>query len=358
MRKKRTEIANPDFSNTFHITFRCVRQERLLEGYVKFNGKNHKRKQILLMRIQAPAAAFAIDVIRVSIMGNHVHLELRNRPDLVKQMSDFEVARRYLMIHPGYCQATSDFRGTDPDQPTLEDVQKLSEDKKKIAKYRKVLSSISRFMQSLNFYTSKFFNLTDKTFGAFWEARYKLKVLLDELSILLCAFYIDLNPIRAHLHLTIETSEFSSAYYQVRAADLLQREPGIELSRLPNAFLTPVTISPNEEDRMKSSVANRASDFGFTDMTSEEYLMALDLMGRILSEKHKGAIPDSVPPIFKRLNLDWNSAAMLIKSYEQLFGFFVGTKESLDAKAKELKCGTLRCPAIRQGHLPGAKAKK
>lgn len=376
MRKKRTEIANPDYCNTFHITMRCIRKGYLLGDDLRekhrkrgkhgkqaklgkrINGIALKRQQIVIDRIRALAAAFAVDVIRVSIMGNHLHLELRNRPDLVKLMSDEEVARRYLMIYPGYCQATSDARGTDPDMPTEEDVQKLAEDKKKIAEYRRVLSSISRFMQSLNFYVAKYFNLVDEKCGAFWESRYKLKLLLDDLSILLCAFYIDLNPIRANLHLTIETSEYTSAYYQIRAANLLRVDPEMDLSKLPNAFLTPVTISPNEQDRLKSSVTTRASDFGFTHMTSEEYLVALDLMGRILSNKHKGAIPDSVPPIFQRLNLNWDSVAKLVQSYEELFGFFVGTKESLDAKAKELKCGTLRCSAISKGRLPGGKTKK
>lgn len=358
MRKKRTEIANPNFSNTFHITIRCVRKGFLLGDDKPTRNKAAKRRLIVLMRVAALAAAYAVDVIRVSIMGNHIHLELRNRPDLVKLMSDEEVARRYLMIYPGYCQATADARKTNPDKPTEEDVLKLAADKKKIKEYRSVLSSISRFMQSLNFYTAKYFNLVDNMSGAFWESRYKLKLLLDELSILLCAFYIDLNPIRARMHLRIEESEFTSAYYQVRAALILTREPGFDLSKLPNAFLTPVTISPNEEDRMRSSVRNRASDFGFTSMTSEEYLMALDLMGRIITKKDTGGIPESVPPIFERLNLSWDSVVQLVNAYEELFGFFVGTRESLDAKAKELQSGRLRCPAVRQGLMPSPKVEK
>lgn len=357
MRKKRTEIANPLYSNTFHITNRCVRKEFLLGDDKSMRGKVRKRRQVVLRRVEALAAAYSIDVLRVSFMENHVHLELRNRPDLVELMSDVEVARRYLMIYPGYCQATADARKTNPDKPTEEDVQKLAADKKKIKEYRSVLSSISRFMQSLNFYTSKYFNLVDDISGAFWESRYKLKLLLDDLSILLCALYIDLNPIRAGMHFQIEDSEFTSAFYQLCADVILSGDPEFDPSKLPNAFLTPVTISPNEADRMRSSLSNRSSDFGFTEMTSKEYLMVLDLMGRIITKKGTGGIPDSVPPIFERLNLNWDSVVQLVNAYEELFCFFVGTRESLDAKAKELKSGKLRCPAVRQGLMPSAKTK-
>lgn len=357
MRKKRTQVANPDFVNTFHITVRCVRKNHLLDDGKPIKGRALKRRRVVFDRIEALAQAYAIDIIRISIMDSHLHLELRNRPDLVMLMSDKEVARRYLMIYPGYCQATADAKGTDPDQPTEEDVEELAKDKKKIAEYRRVLSSISRFMQSLNFYTSRFFNIVDRMAGAFWESRYKLKLLLDDLSILLCAIYIDLNPIRANMHMKIEDSEYTSAYYQIRASAILRLYPNIDPSRLPNAFLTPVSISPNEEDRMRSSVSNRASDFGFTDLTNEEYLMVLDLLGRIITKKGTGAISADLPPIFERLNLNWDSVERLVTAYEELFGFFVGTSDSLEAKARELKCGKLQCPAVRQGLLPSARSK-
>lgn len=351
MRKNRTVIANPAFPATFHITDRCVRQDFLL-GDGKTARKTEKsRRYVILKRLKTLASAYAIDILRFALMDNHMHVELRNRPDLVQQMSDLEVARRTLIIFPGYCQANADAKRKRMPKPTAEDIQKLAEDKQRIREMRTNLSSVSSFMKSLKFYTSRYFNLVDGKRGAFWESRYNIKVLLDDLSILLCALYIDLNPIRAGMALTPETSIFTSAFYQILAARMLAKSPAVKRARLPDSFLPPVKISPHEADRLKSSLATRASDFGFTDMTSQEYLMLLDLMGRIVTKKHNGAIPNDLPPIFERMNLNWDNFVHLVNAYETLFCCYVGTKESLDNKARELNGRKIRCPAVDLGLL-------
>ena len=62
------------------------------------------------------------------------------------------------------------------------------------------------------------FNKEDNELGKFWQARFRAVRLLDETAILACAAYVDLNPIRAAMAETIETSDFTSA--QKRANDL------------------------------------------------------------------------------------------------------------------------------------------
>jgi hypothetical protein len=42
----------------------------------------------------------AIDVLDYAILGNHLHVVLRNRPDIVSTWSDAEVARRWWFVCP------------------------------------------------------------------------------------------------------------------------------------------------------------------------------------------------------------------------------------------------------------------
>ena len=53
-------------------------------------------------------------------------------------------------------------------------------------------------------------NQEDAEVGKFWQSRYRAVRLPDEESVLACAGYVDLNPIRAALAQTLETSDLTS----------------------------------------------------------------------------------------------------------------------------------------------------
>ena len=90
----------PEEMAIVHVVNRSVRRVFLM-GEDRYSGINYDyRKAWIERRIEQLAAYFGIDLLGFSIMSNHVHLLLRQRPDVVRSWSDTEVARRWLLLCP------------------------------------------------------------------------------------------------------------------------------------------------------------------------------------------------------------------------------------------------------------------
>jgi hypothetical protein len=112
-RLARAGVFDPLVVSVFHCINRCVRRAFLC-GFDPLSGRNFDlRKKWLEDRLRFLAGRFGIDGIGCSILSNHVHLVLRNRPDEVAHWSDPEVARRWLWLCPQ--RKTADGR---PEEPT------------------------------------------------------------------------------------------------------------------------------------------------------------------------------------------------------------------------------------------------
>ncbi len=73
-----------------------------LAGLDDETGKDFTyRREWIRQRLEKLASVFAIDVLTYAILSNHLHVVIRNRPDVVKTWSDKEVALRWLQIFPG-----------------------------------------------------------------------------------------------------------------------------------------------------------------------------------------------------------------------------------------------------------------
>ena len=87
--------------------------------------------------MEALASVFAVDVLAYAVLSNHLHVILRNRPDVVRQWSDQEVAIRWLRVFPG--KRLEEHLA----EPTDHDVQTLIRDTERMEVIRSRMSDIS-----------------------------------------------------------------------------------------------------------------------------------------------------------------------------------------------------------------------
>ena len=323
----------------YHCVNRCVRRA-VLCGKDPLTGKNHEhRKEWIRDRLELLAGIFAIDVGWYTVMSNHLHLVLRNRPDIVKQWSDEEVARRWWRLHP---------QRKNPDgtaaRPTRQELDMLMSDPRQMRVYRRRLSSISWLMKCLCEKIARMANKEDGCTGRFWQGRFGVQKLLDDAAILACGVYVDLNPIRAGIAKTPETSPYTSAYDRI--GDLQGRHGGrgdnasLPSSQLRSAavpssrsgWLVPIQLRPGQE----RGSARRASNKGLLPISLRSYLNLLDWTGRQICRGKQGAIPSELAPIFERTGMASASSGWLelVQEFGRRFHRAVGHRFRLEQEAE------------------------
>jgi len=170
-----------------HAVQRCVRRA-FLAGIDPVSGKDFSfRREWIRRRMEALASVFGIDVLTYAVMSNHIHLILRNRPDVVAQWSDEQVAIRWLRVFPG--RRLEEHLA----EPTQNDVQMLVNQPERLALIRQRLSDISWFMRALSEPIARMANRQEECTGRFWEGRFKALRIVDEAGLLACAMYVQEN---------------------------------------------------------------------------------------------------------------------------------------------------------------------
>ena len=348
-RQARGEYVNPEEVQILHLVNRCVRRAYLC-GKDPYTGQSFEhRREWIRKRLEFLASVFGIDCLTYTVMSNHIHLILRSRPDIVREWSDKEVACRWLRLFP-----TRREKDGSPADPEDFEVSMITSDKKKLAEIRRRLSDASWWMRCTAENIARRSNKEDQCTGRFWEGRYKAQVILDEASLLACAAYVDLNPVRAAMAKTPEESEFTGA--KDRIDDLAQRatqskgthEWERSRRREKSGWLSPLEINERTDPAGTdaSPVARRASLKGFLSMSLADYLALLDWTGRQLRRKKRGVIPDHLAPILERIGLDPDCWCELVQKFGKLFKRAAGKAESLADEAAR------RC--IDYMHAPGA----
>jgi hypothetical protein len=357
-RLARAEVFAADEIAILHVMNRTVRRCYLL-GDDPLTGKNYDhRKAWMEDELQHLALHFGIDLLCYSILSNHFHLILRSRPDVVATWDDAEVARRWMMLCPK--RRTSDKQ---PAEPTAKELQMILKNPATLREIRTRLSDISWWMQLLCQKIGRRANNDDQERGKFWQARYRAVRLLDEAAILACAAYVDLNPIRAALAETIETSPYTSA--QQRALELQRQTTshsmnthGSDNGHSQNAAqhsplkaiaqsLSPVCLSEDGSGvgPCVHTGGKRASDKGFLRLSTAEYLELLDWTARQMRSDKRGATPASAAPLFERLGIDERSWCELTKNFGRLFSSVAGKPTVIDGTRSRKRGQRYNIPA-------------
>lgn len=143
-------------------------------------------------------------------MNNHYHIVLHVDPSAVQDLSDEEVAKRWLTAFPG--------RLNHDDSPQVAEwlTQAITGRPERVAELRKRLGSLSWFMKALNEPIARRANREDNCKGKFWESRFKCQALLEDHAVLSCMAYVDLNPARAAMCDTLAESDHTTIQRRLR----------------------------------------------------------------------------------------------------------------------------------------------
>ena len=332
---------------------RCVRQAFLCGEKVE-----HRREWVREV-MKAASGAFAIEMLAYAVMHNHLHLVLRTTPNLVADWSDAEVIARWAWAHP---RLGSD--GTVIPWSAV-DLAARAADATWISTARLRLRSLSWFMKCVKERLARQANREDGCTGHFWEGRFKSIPLLDQPAIIACMVYVDLNPIRATIATTPETSDFTSVQERIRAREAVQQAKAF-LEHVETPALVPslrVHAEPTRENASEGSegvlwISPIASGTVHKDssfrLTLDDYLTLVDHTGRIVRSDKRGAISAHLAPILNRLNLDLTAWLDLMHSGGSFHGGAFGhlaarTTEALRRGVKwvvDVTHGLYRSPAI------------
>ena len=263
----------------------------------------------------------------------------------MQSWDDTEVARRWLTLCPH--RKTPDGKPLPPSEPELNSIRRCPV---RLAEIRGRLSNISWWMRLLCQRVAQRANREDEQTGRFFQDRYRAVRLIDEESLLACAAYVDLNPIRAAMAQTLESSDHTSVQRRIEAMAAQPTAGGVarptpestdcpdspassHTDRPADAFLSPLTINEAADPigPCPSVTAERCSDKGFLSLPLVEYLELLDWTARQVVPGKRGSTAASVPWVLRRLGLEPSSWCELVSDFGKLFSTVAGHPRRVDA---------------------------
>ena len=229
---------------------------------------------------------FGIDLLAYAIMSNHYHVVVRLHGTATSHWSDEEVKNRWGKV----------FSLPDtvlPEHTTI---------------WRERLCSLSWFMRCLNEPLARFANQEDKCKGRFWEGRFRCQALLDDSALIRCMAYVDLNPIRAAVSSTPETSSHTSVHARI-----------------------------HNRDKHLAPFENKGARSAYTiPIGQQDYLQLIDWTGRQIRLEKRGHIPSVLPLILDRLSIEGNHWIDEMQHYGKWYYRAVGSVQTMENYCQHL----------------------
>lgn len=296
----------------YHVIGKCVRHAWLW-GINDASGKDYShRKAWVLKRLELLSQVFAVDVCAYAVLSNHFHLVIHIDQKRALSWTAADVVERWSQLF-SIPDLVKDWLAGESTPAERQHAEKL------IEQWRSHLYSISWFMRCFREPLARRANIEDQVTGHFWTARFKSQALLDEKGLLTAMAYVDLNPIRAGIAATPETSDYTSIQARIeavmRASNPVESPPATSIELLPFA-----------DEHLESP---------HLPFTLKDYLALVDWSGRqIRRDKCSGHIAAEQPPIFNRLKIDDEAWQRMMVANGNRFGRAIGPLDRLRTHAK------------------------
>ena len=320
MPKARKTLISLEDTPYYHCVSRCVRRSFLC-GEDKLTGANYEhRRQWVEKRLITLSSVFAIDLCAYAVMSNHTHIVLRVNQSKAESWTTHQVIDRWHQLYAGNYLSQRFMAGQTLSAAEIKQLNVF------VQVWRERLFSISWFMRNLNEHIARQANREDNCTGRFWEGRFKSQALLDDKALAACMAYVDLNPIRACMADTPETSDYTSVRERIKCAQEAEKIHQPE-------HLLPFVGNPrkNMPDGLPFELSN--------------YLALVDWTGKMCRDDKRGAINQDLPPLLERLSLTQDQWKALTRDFEKHFYYFVGSANSI--KVAYQRQGYARSPGLR-----------
>ena len=311
----------------YHCISRCVRRAFLCGEDKQTHQSYEHRREWVKNKIEVLTHVFAIDVCAYAIMSNHTHLVLHINEQQALNWNTTEVLTRWHKLFKGtlltqkYLSKINDSADLNTELLPLTESELLAIEQT-VQVYRKRLMDISWFMRVLNEGIARQANKEDNCTGRFWEGRFKCQALLDESAVAACMAYVDLNPIRAKMANTPETSDFTSI--QQRIKYILKKPNRNNSVRLND------TSEENQPNTLSPFVGNPRKDMpDGLPFELNDYIALVEATGRCIREDKAGHIDNNLPTLLDRLSIEPDNWLIMTKQFTKVFHGAVGHEHVL-----------------------------